>query len=123
MAHCSSLDEAGRVVGVEDMDEALVAAELERAFGEEPAVSPAGEGVLSEGAAMHTHYFGALAITMGKIKEMEEKGYFAKDEAHASGAKTVSEPHNDEAMVFKDFFVADLRMPPHLALVDILLHF
>jgi hypothetical protein len=41
----SWLDEAGRVVGVEDMDEALVAVVLERAFEEEPAMSPAGEGI------------------------------------------------------------------------------
>jgi hypothetical protein len=53
MARCSSLDEAGRVVGVEDMDEVLVAAELERAFGENPAMSPDGESILSEGRA-HT---------------------------------------------------------------------
>jgi hypothetical protein len=35
MAHCSSLDETSRVVGVEDMDEALVAVGLEQAFREE----------------------------------------------------------------------------------------
>jgi hypothetical protein len=29
MAHCSSLDEAGRVVGVEDLDEALDTVELD----------------------------------------------------------------------------------------------
>jgi hypothetical protein len=35
----------------------------------------------------------------------------------------VLEPRDDEAMVHEDFFVARLRMPPHLALADILLHF
>jgi hypothetical protein len=123
MAHCSFLDEAGRFVGVEDMDEALVAMELEWAFGEELSVSPGGEGVPSEGAMMHTHYFGASTITMGKIKEMEERGYFVKGEACVPGAKTVPEPRDDEAVVFKDFFAAGLHMPPHLALADILLHF
>jgi hypothetical protein len=34
---------------------------------------------------------------------MEEKGYFVKDEAHALGAETVSEPNNDEAVVYEDF--------------------
>jgi hypothetical protein len=33
------------------------------------------------------------------------------------------EPNNDEAMVYEDFFVAGLCMPPHPALADILLHF
>ncbi len=38
-------------------------------------------------------------------------------------AETVSEPDNDEAVVYEDSFVAVLRMPLHLALADILLHF
>jgi hypothetical protein len=92
-------------------------------FGEEAAVSPAGEGVPSEGAVMRTHYFGASTITVGKIKEMEERCYFVKDEARMLGAETVLEPHDDEAEVFKDFFVTGLRMPPHLTLANILLHF
>jgi hypothetical protein len=123
MARYSSLDEAGRVVEVEDMDEVLVAAELEWAFGEEHVVSPAGEGVLSKGATTLMHYFGASTITVGKIKEMEERGYFVRDEARAPKAKTVPEPRYDEAVVFEDFFVAGLRMLSHSALADILLHF
>jgi hypothetical protein len=105
------------------MDEALVAAELERTFGENPALTPDGEDILSEGVSMCTHYFGSSTITVGKIKEMEKKGYFVKDEARAPGAKTMLEPHDDEAMVHEDFFVAKLRMPPHPALADTLLHF
>jgi hypothetical protein len=54
---------------------------------------------------------------------MEERGYFAKDEARVPGAETVLEPRDDEAVVFEDFFVARLCMPPHPALADILLHF
>jgi hypothetical protein len=67
--------------------------------------------------------FGSSTITVNNIKKMEEKGYFVKDEAHALGAETVSEPNNDDAVVYEDFFVAGLRMPPHLTLADILLHF
>jgi hypothetical protein len=29
-------------------------------------------------------------------------------------------PQEDEVVVFKDFFVAGLRIPPHLVLLDIL---
>jgi hypothetical protein len=54
---------------------------------------------------------------------MEEKGYFPEDEAHAPRAETMPELNNDEAMVYEDFFVTGLRMPPHPALADILLHF
>jgi hypothetical protein len=35
----------------------------------------------------------------------------------------IPEPDDDEAVVYEDFFVASLRMPPHPALGDILLHF
>jgi hypothetical protein len=38
-------------------------------------------------------------------------------------AEAVSELDNDEAMVYKNFFVTGFRMPSHAALVDILLHF
>jgi hypothetical protein len=123
MAHCGSFGEAGRLVGVEDMDEALIAMELEHAFGEDPVVSLTAEDVPNEGAAVRMHYFGSLTIIVGKIKEMEEKGYFVKDEACAHGAETMPEPRADETMVFEDFFVAGLCMPSHPALSDSLLHF
>jgi hypothetical protein len=38
-------------------------------------------------------------------------------------AETVPESDNDEAVVYQDFFVAGLHMPPHPALADIVLHF
>jgi hypothetical protein len=36
---------------------------------------------------------------------------------------TVPEPNGDEAIVYKDFFIASLCMPLHPALADILLDF
>jgi hypothetical protein len=136
MSHCIPLGEAAAAaVEVENMEEITVLAELERAFGENPATfdgeryaaSPNAEDDLDEGASdnakLRTCYFGSSAITIGKIKEMEEKGYFPKGEAHTSGAKTVPKTNGDEAIVYEDFFIAGLCMPPHPALVDILLHF
>jgi hypothetical protein len=113
MAHCSPLDEAASgMTEVENMDEAVVAAELECVFGENPAasngercfVSPDTEDTLSEGGSGNenswTYYFRSSIITVGKIKEMVEKGYFLEDGAHASGVKTVPEPDDDEAVVY-----------------------
>jgi hypothetical protein len=54
---------------------------------------------------------------------MVEKGYFLKGGARSPGTETMSESEDDEAMVYKDFFVTGLCMPPHPALADILLHF
>jgi hypothetical protein len=72
---------------------------------------------------LRTCYFGLSTITVGKIKEMEERGYFPEGEGRAPGAETVLVPNSDEAVIFEDFYIAGLRMPPHLALADILLHF
>jgi hypothetical protein len=136
MSHYSLLGEATTaMIGVENMEETTVSAELERAFGENPAAtdgeryaaSPNTEDNLIEGASdnvkLRMCYFGSLTIMVGKIKEMEEKGYFQEDEARALGAETVLEPNGDEAMVYEDFFIAGLRMPLHPALANILLHF
>jgi hypothetical protein len=41
----------------------------------------------------------------------------------APGNEAMPEPNNDEAMVYEDFFVTGLCMPPHPTLADILLHF
>jgi hypothetical protein len=109
MAHCSPLGEAAAgVAEVENIDE-------EHAFGENPVASD-GEKCLASPDAEHTlsksgsdnensltYYFGSSTITVGKIKEMVEKGYFLKGRAHAPGAETMSEPDNDEAMVYEDF--------------------
>jgi hypothetical protein len=35
-------------------------------------------------------------------------------------AESVPNPHEDEAVVFKVFFDAGLRLPPHRVLLDIL---
>jgi hypothetical protein len=136
MACCSPLDEAAAgMAEVENMDEIVVAAELERAFGENPTisnvewcpVSPDAEDTLSEGGSgnenSRAYYFGSSTITVGKIKEMVEKCYFPEGGAHAPGTETMPEPDDDEAVVYEDFFVAGLCMPPHSALADILLYF
>jgi hypothetical protein len=73
---------------------------------------------LSEGGLgnenSRTYYFGSSTITVGKIKEMVEKGYILEDETHALGAEIVPEPYDDEAVVYEDSFVVGLRMPPYL---------
>jgi hypothetical protein len=138
MARCSPLSDvaAANATEVENVDRVADATEIVRTVGEKPAASD-GEGHVSspdaagdslgEGASddenLHAYYFGSSTIIVGKIKEMVERGYFVEGEAHAPGAKTVSEPENDEGVVYEDFFVAGLHMPPHPALADIFLKF
>jgi hypothetical protein len=136
MSHCSPLGEvAAAAVRVENMEETTVLAELECAFGgnhvasngERYATSLNAKDDLTEGASdnakLRTCYFRSSTNVVRKIKKMEEKGCFLEDEARAPGTETMLEPNGDEAVVYKDFFIAGLRMHPHPTLADILLHF
>jgi hypothetical protein len=136
MSHYSPLGEAAvAAVEVENMEEIMILAELEHTFRENPtasngeryAMSPIAEGDVDKGASnnakLRTCYFRSSTIMVGKIKEMEEKGYFLEGKARAPRAETVSEPTGNEVIMYEDFFVAGLCMPPHPALADILLHF
>jgi hypothetical protein len=67
--------------------------------------------------------FRASSVTVGRIRQLEPLGYFAEGLACESGEETVPEPNTNEAIVFKEFFVVGLRMPPHLTLMEILLMF
>jgi hypothetical protein len=126
MAHCSPLVEvAASAARVENMDEAVIATELECVFGENPAASdgekclasPGAEDTLSEGGSdcenSRTYYFRPLTITTSKIKKIVEKGYFPEGRACEPGDEIVLEPEDDEAVVYEDFSVTDLCMPLH----------
>jgi hypothetical protein len=71
----------------------------------------------------HTYCFGASTITLDWIHKMAEKGYFVEGEACVAREETTLEPQDYEVVVFEDFFIAGLQMPPHPALADILLKF
>jgi hypothetical protein len=49
--------------------------------------------------------------------------YFLKGYGRPPGTEFVPNPRPDEAVMFEDFFVARLRMPPHPVLMDILCKF
>jgi hypothetical protein len=62
-------------------------------------------------------------VTVSRIWEMINRGYFTEGGVHVPGVETVPEPENDEAAMFEYFFTTSLRMPPHPVLADILLKF
>jgi hypothetical protein len=77
--------------------------------------------VVEAGLAEITYDFGSSGITKARVMSMENYvHYFPKGYGRALGAESVTEPHVNEAVVFKDFFTVGLRMPPNLVLVDIL---
>jgi hypothetical protein len=65
--------------------------------------------------------FGQSTITKAPIASLESVAcYFLKGYVWPPGAESVPNPHENEALVFKDFFTAGLHMPPHPVLLDIL---
>jgi PKD repeat protein len=137
MARCILFSEAAaNMTEAEDVDKVASTAEVTQTASENPIASDA-EGRLSSPDAAEgsqgkgssddekswTYYFGSSIVTANKIKEMMEKGYFVEGEAWAPGAETVWESNNDEVVVYEEFFVAGLRMPPHPTLADILIKF
>jgi hypothetical protein len=62
------------------------------------------EGDSDEGSRTYSYYFGPSMVTITRIREMIDHGYFAEGGAHASGKDTIPEPDSDEAAVFEVFF-------------------
>jgi hypothetical protein len=60
---------------------------------------------------------------MGRIWQLESLRYFTEGSAHELGEETVLELNDDEVVVFEEFFMVGLRMPPHPAFTGILLKF
>jgi hypothetical protein len=138
MACGKSLEETEREIAAAALAKTETVAEVTPAGGdgEVPAtfdgkghVSSGGESgdFMDEGASDNENWrmycFGASTITVDRIKEMSDKGYFVEGEARASGEETTPEPNKDNVVVFEDFFVAGLCMPPRYVLADILLKF
>jgi hypothetical protein len=136
MSRCSPLGEAAAAAAeAENVEEITVLTELEHTFGQNPtasdgeghAMSPNVDDDLGEGASDNTKpppcYFGSSTITVGKIKEMEEKDYSPEGEGRAPGTDIMPKSNDDGAVVYEDFFIAGLRMPLHPTLADILLYF
>jgi hypothetical protein len=65
--------------------------------------------------------FGQSIVTIAHITSLENSAcYFLKGFAWPLGMESVLDPKENEAIVFKDFFVAGLCIPPHPVLLDIL---
>jgi hypothetical protein len=67
-----------------------------------------------------SYVFGPSTVTVGRVRKMASLGYFTEGTVRESGEEVVPKPVEDEAVVFKEFFVVGLRMPPPQALANIL---
>jgi hypothetical protein len=80
--------------------------------------------VVAAAAAGITFDFNASDVGKACITSMENNThYFPKGYRRPPSAESVPEPRANEVVVFEDFFIVGLHMPPHLALADILRKF
>jgi hypothetical protein len=61
------------------------------------------EGDCDGGSRTHSCYFGPSTVTITRIWEMIDQGYFTEGGARTPGEETILEPKNDEAIVFEEF--------------------
>jgi hypothetical protein len=58
------------------------------------------EGESDAGSHTRSYYFGPSTVTVTQNHEMLDQGYFTEGGAHAPGEETISEPENNEVVVF-----------------------
>jgi hypothetical protein len=77
----------------------------------------------SSDESLRMYFFDVSMITIDRIHKMMDKGYFTVGDVRKPGEETTPVPEDDEAVMFEDFVVAGLRMPPHPVLMNNLLKF
>jgi hypothetical protein len=71
--------------------------------------------------AIMSYYFDLSKVMRRHISDLENSfHFFLKGFAQPPGIESVLVPKENEAVVFEDFFVAGLCIPPHPMLLDIL---
>jgi hypothetical protein len=90
-------------------------------------VDPSSEDTLSDLVAIelqpgHTVEFGTSRISLVRVQEMQQLGYFGDGVGRVPGAEEIPEPEG-ELVVFEAFFVADLRLLAHRFVAEVLRRF
>ena len=67
--------------------------------------------------------FGLSRVTSSDLDKFAKAGWFARDLARPSEGEVVPDPHDDEVIVYKEFFLAGLRFPSHPLVVGVLKRF
>jgi hypothetical protein len=70
----------------------------------------------------HMVEFDVSRISLGRVQDMQQLGYFGNGVGRVPGAEEIPEPEG-ELVVFEAFFIADLRLPAHRFVVEVLQRF
>ena len=80
-------------------------------------VADSGSDVLS------SFEFGLSRVTSSDLVDYAKATWFARDSTRLSGGETIPDPKDDEVVIFKEFFEAGLRFPPHPLVISVLKRF
>jgi len=67
--------------------------------------------------------FGLSRVTSSDLDEFAKAGWFTRDFARPSEGEVVPDPHDDEVVVYKEFFLVGLRFSSHPLVVGVLKRF
>jgi hypothetical protein len=70
----------------------------------------------------HTVEFGVSRISLVRVQDMQQLGYFGNGVGRVLGAEEIPEPEG-ELVVFEAFFIAGLRLPTHCFVAEVLQRF
>jgi hypothetical protein len=85
------------------------------------------EEIMGDLAAVELHpghmvEFGVLRISSVRVQDMQQLGYFGNGVGQVPGVEEIPEPEG-EIVVFEAFFTADLRLPAHRFVAEVLQRF
>jgi hypothetical protein len=89
-----------------------------------PLVEPSSEDAFSDLVAVelhpgHTVEFGVSRISLARVQDMQQLGYFGSGVGRVPGAEEIPEPKG-EMVVFEAFFTAGLWLPAHRFVAEVL---
>jgi hypothetical protein len=79
-----------------------------------------GSNAVDTSEASRRYVFGPSTVTIDRIRKMSSLHFFTEGDVQEPEEEVIPQPSDDEAMVFEEFFIARLQMPPQPALVDII---
>jgi hypothetical protein len=71
----------------------------------------------------HTMEFGVSRISSVRLQDMQQLGYFGNVVGRVPRAEEVPEPEGELLVVFEAFFTADLHLPAHRFVAEVLERF
>jgi hypothetical protein len=114
---------AGEVPRLEGMDIRSLFGDISDDRSDDGADMQGGSEAMDPHESSYSYVFGSSTVTVGRIRQLASLGSFANGAARESGEEIVPELTEDDAVVFEEFFIAGLRMPPQPMLADILVKF